>query len=31
MLAKEENPDTIIVRTSWLYGGELYDGNLLQK
>lgn len=31
MLAKEENPDTIIVRTNWLYGGELYDGNLPQK
>lgn len=24
-LALNENPDTIIVRTSWLYGGELYD------
>ena len=30
-LTKEENPDTIIVRTSWLYGGEVYDGNPLKK
>lgn len=30
-LAKEENPDTIIVRTSWLYGGEVHDGNLEKK
>ena len=26
-LAMSENPRTIIIRTSWLYGWELYDGN----
>jgi dTDP-4-dehydrorhamnose reductase len=30
-LALGENPRTIIVRTSWLYGGELYDGNPEKK
>jgi dTDP-4-dehydrorhamnose reductase len=26
-LALDANPHTIIIRTSWLYGGEVYDGN----
>jgi dTDP-4-dehydrorhamnose reductase len=30
-LAIDENPRTIVVRTSWLYGGEVYDGNLEKK
>jgi dTDP-4-dehydrorhamnose reductase len=27
-LSLEENPETIIVRTSWLYGGEIYTGDI---
>lgn len=27
-IAMDENPRTVIVRTSWLYGWEVYDGNL---
>lgn len=30
-LAMDENPRTIIVRTSWLYGWEIYDGNPNKK
>jgi dTDP-4-dehydrorhamnose reductase len=30
-LAIDENPRTIIVRTSWLYGGEVYDGKSEKK
>lgn len=30
-LALDMNPHTIIVRTSWLYGGEVYNGNPEKK
>lgn len=30
-LAMDENPETIIVRTSWLYGWEVYNGDVSKK